>query len=495
MPKKEVPLKAGTRDETIPAIVYGEQGYVGLNVVAGQVMEQCQEELRWPQAGTTYKSMMADATIASAVELIGIMLTRPKWTVRIPKGYEKQLADKAKYLESCMNDMEHTWTDFLKQAVTAFQFGFCVNEIVLRYRRNENGSKHNDGLVGIKKLPIRSQDTISKWEWSKNTRQLNGLYQNLNPMTNEYSGWDFIFEQGTTFEEKFLKRKKFLLFRNNPYKDSPVGKSPLDGAWLAWKYKTAYQEIESKGVMTDTHGFKILYLPHQYMSVDASDAYKESYNAYKAAMQNIHNAKQDTMILPLLTDEQGNKQFEFDIKNLTGSKAYDVDKIISRYSAEILQCLFADFLALGSNGSGSFSLAESKFSIVEMVIQSKLNEIKDQLNHQLVRVLFEENGFDTTVMPYFDYEPVTEVSLDDLGKFIQRVSAVNQLPRTPEMTDWIMKQANIPISIDPEMDHEEYEDMFPSNETKSGQGLQEGMNDGTGSSNGSGGDSATSNNK
>jgi hypothetical protein len=495
MPKKEVPLKAGTRDETIPAIVYGEQGYVGLNVVAGQVMEQCQEELRWPQAGTTYKAMMTDAAIASAAEMINMMLTKPEWVIKIPEGYEEQLSSKAKYLESCMSDMDHTWKDFIKQASTAFLYGFSVHEIVLRYRRKENGSKHDDGLVGIKKLPIRSQDTISKWEWSKNTRQLNGLYQNLNPVTNEYTGWDFMFEKGTTFEEKFLKRKKFLLFRNNPYKDSPTGKSPLDGAWLAWKYKTAYQQVESKGVETDSHGLNVLYLPHQYMSADASDAYKESYKAYQAVMQNIHNAKQSGIILPLLLDDNGNKMFEFTTQNLSGTKSYDVDKIISRYTKEILQCLFADFLALGSSGSGSHALADTKLQLVEMVIESKLNEIKDQLNHHLVRTIFEENGWDVTVTPYFDYTDIIKPTFEEIGQFVQRTSATGNFPRTPDTINWLLRFADIPYEIDGDIKAEDFEKLFPNSESKSGSGLKAGMPNGQGSSSGGSGDSATNNTK
>ena len=45
---------------------------------------------------------------------------------------------------------------------------FCVNEIILRKRLESKGSKFNDGKIGIRKLPIRSQDSISKWNTMKN---------------------------------------------------------------------------------------------------------------------------------------------------------------------------------------------------------------------------------------------------------------------------------------------------------------------------------------
>ena len=54
-------------------------------------------------------------------------------------------------------------------------YGFCVNEIVLRKRLKSKGSKYNDGKVGIRKLPVRSQDSIV-WDYDDN-QNLVGLKQ------------------------------------------------------------------------------------------------------------------------------------------------------------------------------------------------------------------------------------------------------------------------------------------------------------------------------
>ena len=490
----EVSLEAGGNET--PAITLGETGYPGLLVLDGSIMEECSKELRWPEAINTYKRMAKDGAIAPALELVEMMIARVPWTVKIPEGYEEQLKDKANFVRQCINDMDQDFQSFIKQVVSYNRYGFSVHEKVFRYRLREKGSKYNDGLIGIKKLPIRSQDSIERWYWKNNGRELAGCIQNVMlPGTESSNGWDFISTSSNQTMEKKIPRKKFLLFRNNPLKDSPVGTSPLNGAWQAWKYKQAYQESEAIAVAQDSNGFKVLYIPPEYMVEDATPDKKAAFEEYKKILANMHQAKQSGIILPLLNDGAGNKMFELKFESITGQKSYDTNAIINRYTSEILTALFADFLSLGSNGSGSFSLAESKISVVEMAIQSKLDEIKSQLNHDLIKQLFELNGWDTDVLPYLDYGSVGTESLDELGKFIQRVSATGNLPKVPEVINWIMKAADIPYRVDLGLSTEDLTKILSPDTSASGSGMTEGLNNGTGSSDGSSGDSSTSNNE
>lgn len=56
-----------------------------------------------------------------------------------------------------------------------------------------------------------------------------------------------------------------------------------------------------------------------------------------------------------------------------------------------------------------------------------------------------------------------------------------------------MDQASIPYKVDEELSVEELAKQLTPETSRSGDGLVEGMNNGTGSSNGSSGDSSTSN--
>lgn len=433
-------------EEDIPSMKFGETGYNALLVAGGQVFEECQWELRWPWAINTFKKMSKDGVIAPALNLVEMMIARVPWTVKIPEGYEEELAPHAEFLRQNMTDMEHSWNEFIKQVVSFNRYGFSVHEKVYRERLKSKGSKYNDGLIGLKKLPIRSQDSIVGWEWKNQGRDLSGVWQEVvKPSGLDQATYPMNLQNSITGDKVKIPRKKFLLFRNGAIKDDPTGQSPLVGCWESWKYKKAFEESEAIGVSQDMQGFKVLYLPPRYMDPNASAEDKAVLEYYKKMMRNAAVAEQSGFILPNVVDDNGNKFFDFQIVSVTGQKAYDTNSIINRYSQEILICLFADFLSLGSNGSGSFSLAESKVSIVEMAIESKLIEIRDQLNHDLVQQLFALNGWDTTVTPYFEFGKIAKQDLDVLSKYIQRIGSIGLIAQNRDTVNWIAEQAGMPV--------------------------------------------------
>jgi hypothetical protein len=365
-------------------------------------------------------------------------IARVPWTVKIPEGYEDQLKDKAEFLRQVMNDMDHSWGSFIRQATSFNRFGFAPVEKVYRKRYKKNGSKFDDGRVGIKSLPLIAQDTVSSWEWDDAGRHLSGLYQ----YTVEPGGKRI--NVRTSWKEEFIPVKKFMLFRNNPLKNNPEGESPLKSVYMAWKYKTNLEEFQATGVSSDVRGLKVLYIPPRYMAEDASPEDKEVYAYYQRIMRNLHMNEQSGLILPQVLDDQGEQYFKFDVISVTGQKAFDTTAIIASYKNEIISALMASQLILGQGGGGSFSLAESLQSISNMAIESKLIEIRDQLNHDLVNQLFALNGWDTTVVPYFDFGDLVSPDLDVLSKFLQRTASVGLVSQDASTVNWIAEQANMP---------------------------------------------------
>lgn len=456
-------------DITIPRLKLGQSSYNGLWTLGGNIFEECNGELRWPRAIHTYKKMAKDATIAPALNLVEMAIARVPWTVKIPEGKEDLLKEKAEFLRQCMDDMDHTWGNFIRQVATFNRYGFAPVEKVYRKRLKRNGSKFDDGLIGIESLPLISQDTVASWDWEKEGRKLSGL-------------WQYIIEPAgktnatlvTTNSEEFIRRKKFMLFRNNPLKDNPEGESPLKACWAAWKYKTSLEEFEAMGVSSDMRGLKVLYIPPRYMAEDASTEDKAVYEYYKNIMRNLHMNEQSGLILPQVLDDQGEQYFKFEVISITGQKAHDVNSIISRYKNEIIASLMASQLVLGQDGGGSFSLAESLQGISDMAIESKLIEIQDQLNHDLVPQLFALNGWDVSDLPYFTFGDLKTPDLDVLSKFVQRVGAAGLMAKTPNTVNWLAEQANMPIEFEPDMEREEFLEHLTAYDSSAGEGMEEG---------------------
>lgn len=397
----------------------GRVSYSGLSAYAGQIEEECNQDLVWPDCMTTYKAMLKDATIASACSLMEMNIGKVKWKVKIPEGYESQLKEKAQFIEACMHDMEHSWVDFIRQAATFNRFGFAPVEKVYRKRLKSEGSKYNDGLYGLRELTIISQDSIVGWEWKNNGRQLSGLWQEKNIPRGKKDKSLY----STSKEDVFIRRAKFLLFRADPLKNSPIGTSPLNNVYMAWRYKTELEKFEAIGIASDVRGLKVIEVPPQFLSKDATPEEKETAKHFQDVLNGIHKGEQSGVLLPMMYDDDKNKLFDFRVISVMGQQAHDVDAVIKRFRKEIVTGILAPSLVIGQDGSGSFALAEVLEGITATVIESRLVEIRDQLNHDLIKQLFELNGWDTTVTPMFEFEDVERTSLDEWSSAIQRIAS------------------------------------------------------------------------
>ena len=139
---------------SIPRIHLSRQSFSGTITLGGEILENCKRDLQFPKSIHTFDCMAEDQDIQPALEMVETSLVRVPWSVVIPEGYEEELREKARFLESCMNDMDHSWTDFIRQASSFNRFGFAPVEKVYRKRTRANGSRFNDGLYGIKDIPI-----------------------------------------------------------------------------------------------------------------------------------------------------------------------------------------------------------------------------------------------------------------------------------------------------------------------------------------------------
>lgn len=227
----------------MPKFTKGRISNNGLITLGGEIFEEYQWELRWPYAVETFKKMSHDETIAPALNLVEMAISRVPWTVEIPEGYEDQLKDKADFLRQCMNDMDHTWGSFIRQAVTMNRYGFAIHEKVYRRRNKRSGSKFTDGKVGIKSLPIITQDSVASFQWDEDGLEVTGLLQ----WKNKPAGLRQLVML-TAGQYIPIPRSKYIHFKNNPLKDNPEGTSPLQCVWRAWRYKQALQEAEAMGI-------------------------------------------------------------------------------------------------------------------------------------------------------------------------------------------------------------------------------------------------------
>lgn len=460
-------LDLQTGDSAQPRIKFSETGYTGLREFDGIILEEARRDLQFPHANRTYQEMSQDATIASALSLFEMMISRVKWRVVPPEDPTEEDKQKARFLRQCMDDMEHSWFSFIKEVTSMFTYGYCVNEKVYRRRQRQYGSRYNDNLVGIKKLPVRSQTTVTEWKFSDDGRNLLAVVQDTNLLNDgfrlanskEYAG------------EIEIPRKKFLLFRTDVSRDNPQGRSPLSKVYQAWRYRKQIEESEAIGITRGLGGIPDFRLPAKFMSPDATPEEKAVYEEVKRIGRNLQNNEQACVVFPSLYDEQGKPLFDWKLIGPPNASQYDTNTAITRWDNKILQALFADLLQMGNAKGGSYNLADSKSSIMQMAVEARLKEIQDVLNSDLVPQLFSLNGWSLERLPSFEFAQVKEEDLDIISKFLQRTASVGLVEVTPENINKIAEWVGLPSRSLSDEDIDSLRQRLTGNTSGAGEGM------------------------
>lgn len=484
MASRKVTKAATSEGDTLPRFQPSEVGYTGLKVSAGIPVEEMKKELQFPNSIITYKQMSYNSSIAAALALYDMMITKVKWKVKPPEKPTAEDLKHTQFIEECMQDMDHSWMDFIQEAGSCKTFGFSVHEKVFRKRLKSKGSKFDDGLIGWKKLPIRSQDSIDKWFFDEDGREIVGVQQNLNLVSDGYGR----FQSRINGKEVILPRSKFLLFRTGKHKGNPFGRSCLRDCYYSWRYLTQIEETEMTGIQRDLAGLPVVYIPPQYMAADASPEQKAIYEYYKNIIRNIQMNQQSGLVMPQAFDPDSKQPlFKFDLMGVEGGKSYDTTKVKEYYKNAILTALFADLLILGQGATGSYALGGIKSQLMGVAIEALLKEIQDVTNNDLIRHTFELNGWDTSRMPTLQYEDFEADDLEAFSKAVQRYASTSML----EVDRAVLNKVRESIGVDTYPDEEEpHMELMPNFSSKSGQGLATPF-EGTRTSQGTGNDNDT----
>ena len=451
------------KSNDVPRFQMSEMGYNGLAISAGRINEEIKTELQFPNSIITYKQMSYDSMIASALSYYEHMMLKAKFSFLPHPLADETQKEYASFLQECVGDMEHSWQDFIQEVSSMNTYGFCVNEIVLRKRLYSKGSKYNDGNIGIKKLPIRSQDSISKWNYDKD-QELVSLEQTVSRL--DSNGRMALTVSG---EPITIPRNKFLLFRLGKKKDSPVGESPLRGCYYPWKFKTAVEELESMGLSRDLAGVPIAWIPAQMMAKDADPELKAQYIKIQQIVRNINNNQQAGLVMPMIYDENTKQPLvKFELLKNEGGKAYDTTKIKDYYCKAILTALSADILLMGQSSTGSYALGNIKNTLSAIAIETKLKEICNVLNQHLIPLLAKLNGWDLSRLPNIVIDDLESVSLEEVSKYIQRLASVGFLPQTLDVVNKglnLLGLEDLPVDTD-------LTEVLPDKSSRSGDGMK-----------------------
>jgi hypothetical protein len=387
-----------------------EIGSSGLHQYGGEIQQDFLRQLRGKQAYANYREMADnDPVVGAMLHAIEMLIRAVDWSVEPSDSDDERSIAEAEFVSSCLSDMSTSWADTLAAILGFLVYGYSYHEIVYKRRQGftkdgRTRSKYNDGRIGWRKLPTRSQETIDRWDLD-DTGGIKGAYQN-DPNSRK---------KGVAF----LPIEKCLLFRTTSKLNNPQGRSVLRNAFIPWYYKRRIQEIEAIGIERDLAGLPVALVPPQLLSNAATSEERAALDAIKQIVRNVKRDEQEGIVFPLAYDpETGNPAYDLKLLSTGGRRQFDTDAIIARYDQRIAMTVLADFLLLGHEKVGSQALSVSKVDLFIRSLDAFLSEIAEVFNNHAIPRLMRLNGVDEALSPSLTWSTPKSVDLGSIGSFI-----------------------------------------------------------------------------
>lgn len=411
-----------------------EIGRTGQHRYGGVFYEEFLPELRGQRGIRVYHEMSEnDDIIGSILFAIKMLIRGVHWNVQPASadGVDRRCAE---FIDSCLYDMEDSWTGTLSEILSFLVYGWSAHEIVYKRRMGRNrsaqlNSKYNDGLIGWQKLPIRAQDTLYQWEYGARD-DLTGMTQMPPP--------DFGFIT--------IPIEKLLLFRTESRKGNPEGRSILRNAYRSWYFKKRFQEIEGIGIERDLAGLPVLVAPPGVDIWSDDPDIVRTRTLAEALVKNIRRDSMEGIVLP--------SGWDLKLLSTGGKRNFDTNATIDRYDTRMAMTVLADFVLLGHQnvGSfGSFALSDNKTEIFALAVGTFLDVICEEFNKKAIPMLVDLNADQFSGLA--DYPELTHGDIETqdllkLGDFIQKMTGIGVLQPDAGLERFVRQQAGLPERLD-----------------------------------------------
>jgi hypothetical protein len=371
------------------------------------------------------------------------LLREVEWKVLPPEQSEDGQAAQ-EFLEECMEDMSHSWDDFIGEVLSMIVYGWSWHEIVYKRRLGpwqkdpKKRSKHNDGKIGWRKMPIRAQETLQRWSFDE-TGGVRSMVQMAPPR----------------YQTTVIPIEKSILFRTSISKGNPEGVSLLRTSYRAWYFKKRLEEFEAIGVERDLAGMPVGKVPADYLTAAKGTPQAKTVEAFKKMVRGVRRDENEGLVLPSQYDPDTKQPlFDFELMSSGGTRQFDTNAIITRYEQRILMSVLADFILVGHQDTGSYSLHTDKTGIFRAALNAITKAIADTLNRYAVPRLFAVNGWKLDELPRFEPTNVDPPALDQLAAFISATAGAGmQWFPDPELEKYIREIARLPEMTDEDVDY------------------------------------------
>lgn len=394
---------------------------------------------RWYE--TVREMTEQDPTVGAVLYAVEMIMRTVSWRVEAADESPAAL-EWAEFLESCIDDVDGTWADFIAEVLSFVPYGYALFEIVYKRRLGHTDdprtrSSYDDGRIGWRKFAYRPQETSVGWVTEDG----------------ETVAWKQRDPENYT-AHLTIPLDKCLKFTTTARYGGPEGLSLLRRAYVPWYLKKELQNSEAIGVQRDLAGLLHIEVPSVILKGETADA-RAAKAVYEKILRNTHRGLQEGIMTPSdLWEGSTEAQYKVRLLSSGGNRQFDTDKIISRYRTDIAMVLLADFILLGHSTTGTYTAGVSKAQVFMQALVAWLDAIQDEVNENGVKRLMRLNGAPEEAWPKMAHDDPNDDDLQTLGGYVKALFDAGLLHDTPEVARILMEKVGLP---GPEDEDEEEE--------------------------------------
>lgn len=403
--------------------LFAETGTTGLPAFNGRYAERYSPELQGPEGINRMALILRREPAAFVVNhVVTLTAQQATWTATPASDAPADRAA-ATFVDQCLADMSHSFWKAVEFALTSQALGFADLYIVYKRRAGRNpksdqpSSNFNDGLIGLRKLAIRRQETIDEWDIDENGSP-RAMIQ-IDPST------------GRRMPPVPIERLLHFVGGNDRGSWEGVG-------WLepAYDRRHIIQSLE------------IIYGVGQQRAFVGLPVFK-----YTAKPDTDSRLMVEKMLKALVVNEQAYVTYpgqvgEFSLLTVTNANAAELRENINQQRWEIQLLGLAHYLRLGSTASGSQALANPLLDLFRAGVNAINANVADVFNRHLIPRLFALNPSLSDGIT--DLPKLTPSSVSHLGpEVIQWIGSIQTFlsAAAPEDSLWLRSLIGMPKEV------------------------------------------------
>jgi len=392
---------------------YAELGVSGLTVRNGKVYEDYNVDLMsLSERMARFEEMRrSDTAVATIENLLSLLIRRASWTVVPGKGDTtkrgKKIADRIQ--TNLMEELSHSWDDFLRQVILGPIYGFSIFEQVWETKW--------DGITGWRKFADRDRRTVDRWIFDS---------------TGGLQGWvckGYKLSDRSQMVNVEIPIEKTLLFTWREEAGNPEGIGLLRQAWKAWSYKQAFEEFAAIRIERQALSIPVAKQPED------EDRPASELRAMAQTLARLRVNEDAGIVLP----PGWELTFEW-----PGTADVPFESHIERQHQYILQTMLAQFIGYSQGGDrGSFGLSADASSLFLHAIVAMADWVCQYFNRYAIARWMEYNFPNHYPHPELTHGPIGMRDIGEWGNMIRALFDLQVLvPR--KLLDHALQEAGMP---------------------------------------------------